>query len=625
MPFNANDNIDNNDENKKAQSTDEAVSLAGSGGQGNASATGRVANFSTGQQPTSGSGRFTNLQKYIGANQGSGERLGSKIGASYGSKLEQDTSKIGGQNAQIAQNIQQGKTTLGEGEQFKGQLSNIGEGLSGFQSMENRQGFDEAGQAAKSFTQAPGFNRFQNIQSGQAIDNAGLTDLQNQAQLSGQGLNSFTQDRLNKINTEQGRYDLLKDAFGNKKNYSSGSARFDQLFLQNAPSNVVNTLGNQFNQGNISSNQLMGNIAQQGTDVNELLSNEQGLIGDINTQVQGNQDLFNTKLGSQGNIEFINKLRDEKYNEYLRQLQTGQIGEQVAGELGLNKLNTYQPGALVANPSQISGKITKPGEQFMPQGLRTYNTDLANTAASYLNKGRSALNMQDIATQEDFDAYNALAQISGKNTGKLAGVSTLDKSVTGKQNELGQSLLGTQLSDADKAFRDAYAGKTFQTMAYGQESGPGGGMSEIVRGGEGFNNLYTGQTNMANLTPEQANQLYGQFYNQQNALTSGDGSQEGSGRAQRGSGATAQSYANIDDYLRSGAIQGNSSKLYDRGGDTESNRAAAAKAQAGAQSATRSALEKVIGETGVRNQAQLVKDDPNLQALTRAKRFGSLV
>lgn len=627
MPFNANDNSNNqNDENKKSDASDQPVSLAGSGGNQSQAATtgsGRVANFSSGQPTSSGSGRFTNLQKYIGANASSGDRLGSKIGENFNNKLNQDSTKVNEQNSQIADNINKGKETLNQGNEFKSQLSGIGNDLNTFQNMENRGNFDKAGQAAQAFTQAPNFNQFQTIQSGAGIDNDALTSAQANALATGQGLNTYTQNQLNNINTEQGRYNLIKDSFGNKKNYSSGNARFDQLFLQNAPG-VVNNLQNQMNQGNLTTKQMLSDLGTQGTNVTNLLGDESNLISGINTQAQTNQDAFNTKLGAQGNIDYINKLRDDKYNEYLRQLQTGQIGQQVSTDLGLNSLYTYNPqatptaGNIQLDPSAVSQKMSiggAPSTSFDPRALRTYNTDLANTAGSYLNKGRGAMNMQDISTQDDYNAYNALANIAQRDTGKLAGASTIDRAVSAKTDELGQSLLNKNISAADKNFLDNYANKSAQAFTVASEGGPGSNsISPALAMQEG--NVY-----------QNGGQI--QFDNAANLADGGDyiNQMRAANRGNRGSGAAGVGYANVNDYVLNPntALQSGADKIWDNGGDNESNRAAAMHARNQAAGAVGSYLDNIMNQTGVRNTAQLIADDPNNLALARAKRFGSLV
>jgi hypothetical protein len=677
MPFNANDNSENNKDKTQEQQPNQAVSLAGSGGQGNASATGRVANFSTGQQSgQTGSGRFTNLQKYIGANQGSGERLGGKIGQNFNDKTGQQTKDINNQNSQIAQNINAGKDSLQQGQGFQTQLGDIGKGFESFKSMEDRGGFDAANQQATNFAKSPDFNKFQTIQAGNAIDNDAANAAQANALQAGTNLNSYTQDQLNKVNTEQGRYDLLKNTFGNKKNYSSGNARFDQLFLQNSPTNVVGNLQNQFNQGNNAANQLVGNINTQGQDLSKLLTDEGNLVTGLNTQAKTNQDLFNTKLGDQKNIDDVNQVRNAKYNEYLNQLKTGQIGQEVATDLGLAGVNTYQPGqagqvnsmATATGPKMGINGVAIPGQQpaaFAPRDLRTYNTDLANTAQSYLQQGRNAANMQDITTDQDYDAYKALQSISGLDSGKLTGASTLDKAVQAGKNSQGETL-ADRISKQDEAFRNQYAGRDYSTYAQGRTgandrgnfldnmgsslintvanmpqnlvnigTGLVTGSSEQALDGLGRTivdnaNLATAGAGGAAVNDYNMNQ-YGKKSLSGNLVENDRGSQledfKNKNWQTYGGAGTSTSFANIDDYINKGlgslttqTVQGGRNLGVDKGGSQQAQIDASNLSRSGLQQG----LDNIVNRTGVKNQAQLV-DDKNNEILNRAKRFGRLV
>jgi hypothetical protein len=496
MPFNA-DNNDSNNNNNQNQDPNQQINLKGSGGAAT-SQSGRIANFSTGATPqqASGSGRFNNLNKYISQNQSAGQNIGARINKGFGEQTTAQNKNISDTNSQIAQGFSSARSNLGQGEGFNTQLQNIGQGLGSFKSMEDRADFDTAAGQASAFTQDPNFNQFQNIQSGQAIDNQQLNTQQAQALQSGQNLNAFTQDKMNKINSEQGRYDLMKNAIGrNRGNYSSGNARFDQLFFENAP-NVVGGLANTFNQANLTSQNTLGNINKQGTDLGDILNKETDLMSRLNTQTKSNQDIFNEKLGSQGNIDYINELRNAKYNEYLNQLNNGNISEEVAGDLGLNPLNTYDPtkanqvtgfGSVASQkmsadqarnmtPEQRASvlpdsTLTDTPATFQERSLRTYNAlNDKDTNKNYLTKGRSASSMQDITSQADYDAYKALQSMSGIDSGKLAGASNIDKAVGATLDQQGQSKLANTIKAQDELFKKDFAGRDLSNYEFVHKS-----------------------------------------------------------------------------------------------------------------------------------------------------------
>ena len=107
-------------ENKPSQQDDkdkQTQPIGMGGAQGGAA--GRVASFSSGQQQTPGSGRFTNLQKYIGANQGAGRQLQNRIGTNVERGVEKTEKQATTQAGQIAEQVNKANTALGKVEGFK--------------------------------------------------------------------------------------------------------------------------------------------------------------------------------------------------------------------------------------------------------------------------------------------------------------------------------------------------------------------------------------------------------------------------------------------------------------------------------------------------------------------------
>src|SRR6478609_3618758 len=85
----------------------------------------RVADYSTGSSaaPSSqGSGRFTNIQKYINANQGAGEQLGNKLTGTVDKNLQKTEKEATSQAGQIANTIQAEKDRLAKATGYNTQL-----------------------------------------------------------------------------------------------------------------------------------------------------------------------------------------------------------------------------------------------------------------------------------------------------------------------------------------------------------------------------------------------------------------------------------------------------------------------------------------------------------------------
>ncbi len=676
MPINADNgqNNQNDDENQQNGVQNNPVTMAGSG-KAQPSTAGRVAGFSSGQPQQAGSGRFTNLSKYMSANQGAGERIGSQIQNQVNRNVDTKTSNISEQNQKVRQGIEQGRAQLNQGNQFNEQLTGINKGLSSFNNMEDRAGFDAASQQAQQFTQAPNFNQFQNIQAGQGVDENALNQGQGQAQVAGQDLSKFTGDNINRIGTEQGRYELLRNRFApGGRSYAAGNARLDQALLQNAPGNVIGQMRNQFVNQNQASSVLNNQIGAQGQNVNKTIADEVSLLSNLDTVTKSNQDIFNEKLGQKGNIDFINKLREDKYNEYVNQLKSGNIGQDLSQQLGLNDLYTYQPGGLGINPVSVSSKMSReqvPGaNRDMTNQARSivgYNSDLANNATNYLQRGQSAQNMQDIATDDDYSAYQALANIAKRDTGKLAGASQLDKAVQAKANSEGRTLSDV-IGQSDQAFKNAFAGKNFSSYAMGRTAADDRGnflenavnsignsvanlpqngvdfLHGILSGnaGEAISNLgnyagnmanviYTGGTAGAGIDDLKLNNL-SQNAQLRNLVANDRGGQFNQFLAQNNSNSGGQgtgvAMANIDDYIRAGGdaveIQGGKTGK-NLGASKANSNQAVQNAFNSARSGLTSGLDAIIKDTGVKNKLNINQDDSQNQTLQRAKRFSRLV
>lgn len=696
MPINADNgqNNQNDDQNEQNGQQNNPVTMAGSG-KAQPSSAGRVAGFSSGQPQQAGSGRFTNLSKYMSANQGAGERIGSQIQNQVNRNVDTKTSNISEQNQKVRQGIDQGRAQLNQGNQFNEQLTGINKGLSSFNNMEDRAGFDAASQQAQQFTQAPNFNQFQNIQAGQGVDENALNQGQGQVQVAGQDLSKFTGDNINRIGTEQGRYELLRNRFApGGRSYAAGNARLDQALLQNAPGNVIGQMRNQFVDQNQASSVLNNQIGAQGQDVNKTVADEVSLLSNLDTVTKSNQDIFNEKLGQKGNIDFINKLREDKYNEYVNQLKSGNIGQDLSQQLGLSNLNTYLPGQagtvsagavdrtagmsaadlLAARNGGLTAGSSVPATA---RSIVGYNSDLANNATNYLQRGQSAQNMQDIATDDDYSAYQALANIAKRDTGKLAGASQLDKAVQAKANSEGRTLSDV-INQSDQAFKDKFAGKNFSSYAMGRTgaddrgnwlertagglvdtvagmpqnfvdmlhgalSNPlntmvGGGlmnpesleaagrqavqMGDIVAtGGQGKTALddlrlqnLSQNAAIKNLVQDDRGGYFDQFLAQNNSNSGGQG--------------TGVAMTNIDDYIKRGAdaveIQGGKTGR-NLGASKANSNQAVQNAFNSARSGLTSGLDAIIADTGVKNQLNINQDDSQNQTLQRAKRFSRLV
>lgn len=624
MPINADNrqNDNNDDENQQNGQQNNPVTMAGSG-KAQPSTAGRVAGFSSGQPQQAGSGRFTNLSKYMSSNQGAGERIGSQIQNQVNRNVDTQTSNISDQNQKIRQGIDSGKASNTQGNEFNTQLGGINQNLQSFKSMEDRAGFDQGSKDAQSFTQAPNFNQFQNIQAGSGVDQDALNQSQGQAQIAGQDLSKLTGDNIGRIGTEQGRYELLRNRFApGGRSYAAGNARLDQALLQNAPGNVVGQMRNQFVNQNQASSALGNTIGAQGQDVGAVVKDETDLLTNLNTVTQSNQDIFNEKLGQKGNIDFIQDLRKKKYEEYVKQLRTGNVGRDLTKELGLDQLNTYKP----VGAGQVQAMGFNPNNNT---SITQYNADLAANAQNYLKQGQEAKTMQDIATEDDYAGYQALANIAQRDTGKLAGASQLDRAVQASVNSNNQSLSDV-ISGYDQNFKDKYGGKKFSSVGAGTTAADDGGtfvqnipsLINRVFNPEGFSSQDPGggKPQLSGIYEGGPGSRFDDFYSQINSANSSG----------KGGVGVASSTVNIDDYIKAGDLsqgefQYGNIQNQGKGTSAANSRQAVENARNQTNLRLRAGLDDIIKTSGVKNNININQDDSANEVLKRANKYSRLV
>lgn len=344
---------------------------------------GRTASFSSGAQPSKGSGRFTNLQSYIKANEGAGQQLGSKIGAGLEKEVKKASDTTQAQN--IGQQVEKEKERLAQGQQFKTQLGQE----TGAQAIAGNQ--ETAGQFSKLLNnQNVASNLMQQAQQAQTQQNIGLQQAQQNVQ---------------QLGTEAGRFNLLKGAVKNP-NYTSGQQRLDQLFLQaGSPQQLIEK-----------QRALTGQVGQAGKQLETMYGQLGTDIGAAGTQAEEVSKMLRGELGTQ--------------TENLTEAQRKEAEE-------LNKQNVLRNAALetyfksgltgVQDPAQqkyIQDMLQAGGLQ---SGMRTYNVLKEPDAyKKYATIGGVGYKAADVLNEQEFQRYEALrklaeAQGPGEFTGAGAG------------------------------------------------------------------------------------------------------------------------------------------------------------------------------------------------------------
>lgn len=492
-------NFNKDDEQKNQQGQDKLVQ----GSSGAASITPGAGGAQPQQQApgTASSGKFTNIQKYIGANKGAGEQVATGINKQQDKSLQSGRIAQQDEAKKVAAGVQQANTVLDRGQGYLNQISQD-PNFRKFQptvpgqppAQPQQYSGDTVGIGAVNEQgpnpnipvaplvpqQQPGFNAldfvndenrltdFTNIKTGGGIDQIALQNQATKAQdLAGQS--KVQADELaNRSKTEAGRFGLIGQAFA-RPNYTQGQKRLDNLFLTGSGNKSIEAVQNKGKQ-NLEQAQ---NILKQATD--QFGNTKQ--IGENEANLQkGLQDRSSAlESGLLSNLEsFIPQVNQEREAERNR---------------WQDNFNT-----LVGKGKQDSTIADDIWDQLqLQQGERTLNVlnDPNLTLRSIANvSDRNAQGFQDVANQQDVDQYKALAKLAmgsldanGKfqfdpSQLKLTKASDLEAAVKAKQ---GQDSLRSMLNNAQENFLKYAQGAN----VYGEGSDKG--TSSIFGGGSTAN------------------------------------------------------------------------------------------------------------------------------------------
>jgi len=410
-----------------------------------------------------GSGRFTNLQKYIQANQGAGQRIAGQVGKGVKQEIGKEEREAGEYYKNLGSAISGARKVTEEGAKYQQTLKDIGENVKGAQAGDTKD------LGIQQFTQDPGFKQFQNIQAGRGIDEKLLALRQQQAaKESGEYLQS-AQAAQQALGSEGGRFNLLRKTFGGaaRPGYSTGQQRLDQALLAQQG---LGGLRSDISQDLRSATESQRQAQQAAGTVSGLASEEQGIIGNLNTQAGLNEQEYMNMLGS-----YVDPIQQQRQVEW-DQLQTA--------------LGAYKPQEIGDyNPEEMPQQGLS-GQQLARLGIsgptRAYNV-LENLTQPVAYQGTKATEAKDIATQGDVDRYADLAKMMGKDPRQnITQAGSLGESYSAVQGETG---LAQQLAKADKDFREKQLKATARLQ--NNEYGPGGDLvteariQDILAGGRG--------------------------------------------------------------------------------------------------------------------------------------------
>lgn len=267
-----------------------------------------------------GGGRFTNIQKYLAANQSGGQKIQQGIESKQDQQAEQIRKGVEASQTKFNQQAQPEQQRLQQAQPFVQQTL-----------QQNQLTPEQIKQYQDLAQQKGAFNNITGLQNAPSAD-----PLQQAAKAAG---------------SEQGRFDLLKKSFA-VPSYSSGQQRLDQLLL-----------GGQNPQG------LQRNLQQKATEANNLVSTAQtqatDQVNQLKTQAQQAAEAANTGLSTaqnqlQTDLESRAKAATDKQSQeqkILMDLFGGKTGQGMQNEqqaLDLIQRLGYKPEDTVYLPKDVS-------------------------------------------------------------------------------------------------------------------------------------------------------------------------------------------------------------------------------------------------------------------------------
>lgn len=323
-------------------------------------------------QGSSGSPRFTNIQQFLGANVGAGQKLAGKV-------LEQKSTLESGikSGEEAAGNVKRDvESQIGKIKTSGEQAAEAIKGISGGQQYINENKPTE---------------EFTNLYTGQA----GLPQYQQQAtsalgqtQQAIQGLGQFGQ----KLGTEAGRNELLSGSVGRAGKYGQGLSTLDQVLLQRGGRNELESAVGDIRR------QVPGQMQQYQQLVNTLTGADTGALSQLGKQASSTQDLLEGTLGGEQSAF-------EKAQQKEASTLSGQRSQQQ--ELMKQFLSGGYTGLNTEQQQSIKDVLAKQG---LGAGQRLYS-DIDPT--EFFKYGQSQVGAQDVVNEQELARYRALSTLSG--------------------------------------------------------------------------------------------------------------------------------------------------------------------------------------------------------------------
>ena len=453
------------------------------------------------QTPT---GQYSTLQKYLSANQGSGQRLAGAIGSNVNKEITglkdttgREINEAGAANKNIGDLT---GTTSKYTEDLKS--ANVVPGTvqpsnSNLQGVAVSDKFDLSNRPAKPTTKAYDVNSYATNLSGAnaAADIAkdqtklntfrGIATGDTSSQLqkesnkqANEALNASAKaydtnkERQSQLNNFGDRSMLLQKAI-NSRNQRAGLQNLDNALLSQDKSGTLNQV-NQNLQANTKGLQENKNVAtakqeEVGTLSTAQAAAELGLNNRLGEMTAEQQNALTARVGQINKAKADTKARMEA--DYKKFQDTGEISQALYDTLQLGNVQDVDAAAGISGGNPVSQKMTNPNETQQQKNVRLFNVLKDKGLGSFLDTGlldTQAMTGQDVVNQQDMDNLNSLAALTGgTNSAKLSqfgnkqiGESSLDEDL----NARAQKFL-----DQDLQQRYSASGSDTQSMGGGKK------------------------------------------------------------------------------------------------------------------------------------------------------------
>lgn len=398
-----------------------------------------------------GSGQFSTLQKYLGANKDAGSRITNQLGANLSNEANTANTKTtqGINQAQASNDAFKGLT-----DQTTGLTSSLSQGTTAQTQSDPTKGYDvntynatvSGQQAAKDIAaNQASLDNFAKIRDdkaraeSQAASQKAAADAQSAA---------LKQEEVNKqrqkdLTNESNRQSLLANVL-NTKNQRSGVQSLDNAFLSLDKNNSVNTINNNLK---TAQNAIQANKAQADTKANAIAglnTNQSAAQTDLLNRLSGMQTDYDKILTDR--VSSVNAAKDQRLDSLNNQFANLRDNQETTADFAnLMKLQDVTNGrsGRYAPPGQVVAQGTGPYD-----GLNLFDTASGKRLQDFMDTSKlenKAAGSTQVLKQQDIDTLKAIRALSGMTpqedalsqfTGEQLGDSTLGQSVNTRAAEV---------------------------------------------------------------------------------------------------------------------------------------------------------------------------------------------